>query len=68
MLILILINAQCLQNVVFSFEKGLSGQNPSLSDEKLSDRKIPPWQISHASVLQILQSFFEKCYILSKFL
>ena len=42
MLILILINAQCLQNVVFSFEKGLSGQNHSLSDEKLSDRKIPP--------------------------
>ena len=27
MLILILIDVQCLQNVVFSFEKGLNGQN-----------------------------------------
>ena len=32
MLVLILINIQYLQNVVFSFEKGLSGQNHSLSD------------------------------------
>ena len=32
MLILILINVQYLQNVVFSFEKGSSGQNHSLSD------------------------------------
>ena len=32
MLILILINVQYLQNVVFSFEKGLNGQNHSSSD------------------------------------
>ena len=30
--ILILINAQYLQNVVFSFENGLNGQNYSLLD------------------------------------
>ena len=32
MLILILIDVQYLQNVVFSFEKGLNVQNHSLSD------------------------------------
>ena len=32
MLILISINVQCLQNVVFSFEKGSNSQDHSLSD------------------------------------
>ena len=32
MLILTLLDVQYLQNVVISFEKGLNGQNPSLSD------------------------------------
>ena len=44
--ILILVNVQYLQNVVFSFEKGLSGQNHSLLDShhligKFSPGKIP---------------------------
>ena len=46
MLILVLIIAQYLQNVVFSFEKGLSGQNHSSSDshhqlEKFSHANFP---------------------------
>ena len=41
MLILISVDVQCLQNVVFSFEKGSNGQNhlPSGSDHPI---KIPP--------------------------
>ena len=34
MLILISINVQCLQNVVFSFEKGSNSQDHSLSDSQ----------------------------------
>ena len=34
MLILILINVQCLQNVVFSFEKDSNSQNNFLSDSR----------------------------------
>ena len=41
MLILILINVQYLQNVVFSFEKGLSGQNHALSDSRHPTEKFP---------------------------
>ena len=41
MLLFILINVQCLQNVVFSFEKGLSGQNHSLSDSHHLIEKSP---------------------------
>ena len=43
MLILILIDVQCLQKVVFSFEKGfLSGKNPSSgSPNKISDSPHP---------------------------
>ena len=49
MLLFILINVQYLQNVVFSFEKGLSGQNHSLSDshhliEKFSQVNFPSAQ------------------------
>ena len=44
MLILFLINDQYLQNVAFSFEKGSSVQNHSLSD---FHKKIPPRLISH---------------------
>ena len=40
MLILILIDVQYLQNVVFSFEKGLDGQNyPSSSSHYLIKKK-----------------------------
>ena len=42
MLILILINVQYLQNVVFSFGKGLSGKNHSLSDSHHPVEKSPP--------------------------
>ena len=42
MLILILINVQYLQNVVFSFGKGLSGKNHSLSDSHHPVEKFPP--------------------------
>ena len=47
-LILFLINDQYLQNVAFSFEKGSSGQNHSLSD---FHKKIPPRLISHPPTL-----------------
>ena len=42
MSILILINVQYFQNVVFSFEKGLSGQNHSLSDSQHPIEKFSP--------------------------
>ena len=42
MLILILIDVQYLQNLVFSFEKGSNVQNHSLSDSHHSIKKFPP--------------------------
>ena len=52
MLIVILVDAQYLQNVVFSFEKGLNGQNHSLWDShhplKKSSKQnweIPPYPL-----------------------
>ena len=44
MLILILINVQYLQKVVFSFEKGSNAQNHSLSDSQhlITPTPIPP--------------------------
>ena len=44
MLILILVDIQYLQNVVFSFEQGSNGQNHFLSDSHPLDRKILPEQ------------------------
>ena len=41
MLILVLIDAQYIQNVVFSFEKGLNGQNQSLSESHHSRSHTP---------------------------
>ena len=41
MLILILIDVQYLQNLVFSFEKGLNVQNHSLPDSHHSIKKFP---------------------------
>ena len=41
MLILVLINVQYLQNVVFILEKGLGGQNLSLSDSHHLIEKFP---------------------------
>ena len=46
MLVLILINVQYLQKVVFSFEKGLNAQNHSSGSHHLikkSDRHPPPF-------------------------
>ena len=42
MLILILIDVQYLQNVVFSFEKGSNDQIHSLSDSHDSIKKVSP--------------------------
>ena len=42
MLILILIDAQYLQNVAFSFEKGANGQSHSSSDSDYQIKKFPP--------------------------
>ena len=42
MLILILMNVKYLQNVVFSFEKGLNGQNHSSSGSHHPIEKSPP--------------------------
>ena len=49
MLILTLISIQYLQNVAFSFEKGLTGQNHSLSESchPIDPPPLPPRQISH---------------------
>ena len=41
MLLLILINVQYLQNVIFSFEKGSNGQNHSLSDSDHPKEECP---------------------------
>ena len=41
MLILILIDVQYLQNLVFSFEKGSNVQNHSLSDSHHSKKNLP---------------------------
>ena len=40
MLVLILINYQYSQNVIFSFEKSSNGQNYSPSDSHPSDKKV----------------------------
>ena len=40
--VLILIDVQYLQNVVFSFEMGSNGQNQSLSDSHLWIKKSSP--------------------------
>ena len=42
MLILILIDVQYLQKLVFSFEKGSNVQNHSVSDSHHSIKKFPP--------------------------
>ena len=52
MQILILINVQYLQNVVFSFEKGLNGQNYSSSDFHHLIKKSHT-KISHSSTGKI---------------
>ena len=44
MLILILVDIQYLQNVVFSFEKDSNGQKHSSSDSHPPNKKIPPQQ------------------------
>ena len=42
LLILILIDVKYLQNIVFSFEKGLNGQNHSSSGSHHPVKKFPP--------------------------
>ena len=49
--ILVLIGVQYLQNIVFSFEKGLNGQNHSLSDSHHLIWKISPSKISYSPSL-----------------
>ena len=51
MLSFVLINVQYLQNVVFSFEKGLNGQVYSSSDSNHLIKKNPPSKISHSPYL-----------------
>ena len=46
MLMLILIDVQYLQNVLFSFEKGSNGENHSLTDSYHPMKKSPS-RISH---------------------
>ena len=61
MLILILINDQYLQNVAFSFEKGVSGQNHSLSDCHHSIEKFPQkYPTSHPLLLSTIWKTLEK--------
>ena len=52
-LILILIDVQYLQNVDFSFEKGLNGQNYSSSDSQHPIKKSLE-QTSHFSIIYII--------------
>ena len=54
MLILILINVQCLENVVFSFEKGSNSQKHSSSD-------------SHNPIKNFLYSKIWNCHHLGEF-
>ena len=47
MLILILVDVQYLQSVVFGFKKGSDSQNHSRSDSHLPDRKLSDSKISY---------------------
>ena len=47
MLILILVDIQYLQSVVFGFKKGSDSQNHSRSDSHLPDRKLSDSKISY---------------------
>ena len=67
MLILILINVQYLQNVVFSFEKGLSGQNHSLSDSYHPIEKSPKENFPFPLLLDTIWKNLDKGPSLLKF-
>ena len=55
MLILILVDVQLLQNVVFSFETALNGQNHSSSDSHyLIKKNLPPAKLSIPSPLNTI--------------
>ena len=68
MLLFILINVQYLQNVVFSFEKGLSGQNHSLSDSHHLIEKSPLANFSSPSPLTLLGKPWTKDQVCEGFL
>ena len=53
MLVLILINYQYSQNVIFSFEKSSNGQNYSPSDSHPSDKKVLTQQNFSFSLLML---------------
>ena len=63
MLILILINVQYLQNVVFSFEKGLNGQNHSSSGSHHPTQKSPSKVSRSAPHSLTLLKTLETCII-----
>ena len=68
MLLFILINVQYLQNVVFSFEKGLSGQNHSLSDSHHLIEKSPLANFPSPSPLTLLGKPWTKDQVCEGFL
>ena len=68
MLILILIDVQYLQNVVFSFGKGSNGQNHSSSDSHHHNEKIPSQQTFPSPLWERnspcpLKLFGKPCYV-----
>ena len=67
MLILILINVQCLQNVASSFEKGFSGQNHSLQDSHHLIEKFPPDKFPIPTPLNAIWKTLDKGPSLLKF-
>ena len=56
MLILVLINVQYIRNVVFSFEKGPHGRNPSASD---SNHPINPSPLAKFRIALILKAIWK---------
>ena len=62
MLILVLINVNNLQNVVFSFEKCLNCQKHSSSDSNHSVKNLPSSKTTPALVLFGKPCFFKTTY------
>ena len=65
MLILILVNVQYIQNVVFSFQKGTNGLNDSSLDSHHLSKKIPQqnflFPMGDSSPMQTLKALIRQC-------
>ena len=59
MLILILVDVQYLQSVVFGFKKGSDSQNHSQSDSHLPNRKLSDSKISYSPPPPSTQRYYK---------